>query len=263
MLPDELPTFGPEKSPFFSVITPSRNALEKLRLTATSLKDGHAEWIIVDGASTDGTACWLNENAIPRCIWISEPDTGVYDAMNKGIRLATGRYLLFLGAGDTLRADAIAIALKILSKSTSKSPIFLYGDVVLAGSINPVTEGRFSNYRICRSNICHQGIFYDRRIFEMLGCYELKYPLMADWAFNLKCFGDDRIENIHLSEVVAEFEGGGISDTQQDLPFAQDRLQLIRDRIGPAYALFFRLDQAYRRRIRYFYQKFRVLNCSL
>ncbi len=84
----------------FSVITVTRNNLVGLRRTHESLRIqscGDYEWIVVDGASDDGTADYLKKTGAN---WVSEPDRGIYDAMNKGIARAQGRWLIFMNAGD-------------------------------------------------------------------------------------------------------------------------------------------------------------------
>ena len=113
----------------------------------------------------------------------------------------------------------------------------------------PFTTGRYTKTRICRENICHQGIFYERAIFDLLGGYELRYPVVADWVFNLRCFGDPRIVKRHFPQEVAEFEGGGLSSHAPDVAFAQDRLRLIAERVGPLHAFLFHLEAAAKRRL--------------
>jgi len=240
-------------APLFSVITPCYNAQKKLEKTYRSLSgfstECSLEYLVIDGASTDGTMDWLSSQDQSALRWISEKDTGVYDAMNKGITLARGRFLLFLGAGDKLLPRGLKLVSDYIKRNGSKIPRFIYGDVQEMDTGLQCSAGTFSKSRICRENICHQGIFYERTLFELLGKYELRYPLMADWAFNLKCWGDKRVKKIHLPCEIAEFEGNGISSTSRDIPFAQDRLQLIKERIGLAHAFRYRLEEAIKRRM--------------
>lgn len=113
-----------------TVITVCRNNLQGLRRTYRSVVEQTArsefEWIIIDGDSTDGTKEWLaaHDSEIDR--WISEPDTGIYNAMNKGVRLASGDYCLFINSGDYLFSlNAIADASKFLDNTTD----FIYTDL--------------------------------------------------------------------------------------------------------------------------------------
>ena len=237
--------------PRFSIITPSYNACAKLGASFASVMgqaSGLFEYWVIDGASLDGTHEWLASRNEVGFHWISEKDSGVYDAMNKGIAMSQGQFLLFLGAGDRLLPGCLQQITDYIEQNPSSHPRFIYGDVRDMQTGRPLTAGRYSKIRICHGNICHQGIFYDRAIFEMLGGYELRYPIMADWAFNLRCFGDSRIRKLHFPNEIAEFEGGGLCSHTPDRPFAQDRLQLIAERIGGGHALRYRMEAVLKRR---------------
>jgi hypothetical protein len=203
----------------FSVITPTLNPGPKLEATINSVLSQNGdlfEYIIVDGGSTDETLSIVRKHG-RRIKWISEKDRGVYDAMNKGIKMATGGYLYFLGAGDHLRENI----LEKIKKFISDEPLtFIYGNVYLVDERREYT-GEFDEEKIRMGNICHQAIFYERTIFDVLGPYDLKYSLLADWALNIRCFADKRIQKIYVPEVVADYEGGGISITGVDIDFYQ------------------------------------------
>ena len=100
----------------FSIITVCRNNLGELKQTYDSIKGLNGsdhEWIVIDGNSEDGTKEWLKQ--IPSAKWISEPDSGIYNAMNKGIRHASGNYLIFMNSGDCFHdADSALLAEKRL-----------------------------------------------------------------------------------------------------------------------------------------------------
>lgn len=219
----------------FSVIIPCYNALEGLKRTIESVRTQNCdlwECLIVDGASTDGTAAWLMKQRDPFIHWISEADGGVYDAMNKGIKMAKGEFLIFLGAGDALLPGALSSAADFIHKLPTKLLRFVYGNVRWIDEGGRIGEGEFTAKRLCRRNICHQAIFYEKGIFDRWGGYEQKYPIYADWAFNLRCFGDERIARFYWDKAVADFIGGGLSARQTDYAFAVDHISLIRERIG-------------------------------
>lgn len=238
--------------PLFSIITPSYNAGAKLGASFASVMGqtrGLFDYWVIDGASSDATRDWLGSRSDPGFHWISEKDSGVYDAMNKGIGLSQGRFLLFLGAGDLLLPGCLQQMANFIQEKPSAHPRFIYGDVRDLHTGGPFTAGRYSKIRICHENICHQGIFYERGIFDMLGRYELRYPVMADWTFNLRCFGNQRIRKLHFPQEIAVFEGGGLCSHVPDRPFAQDRLRLIEERMGYYYALRYRVEAAIERRL--------------
>ncbi len=239
--------------PLFSIITPSYQACPKLVDTYDSVmvqQTGLFDYWIVDGASTDGTREWLESRDDPAFYWISEKDSGVYDAMNKGIDLSQGRFLLFLGAGDRLLPGILQEMADFIQQNPSPLPRFIYGNVRDLQTGRPFTAGRYSKIRICHENICHQGIFHERSIFDLLGGYDLRYPIMSDWAFNLRCFGDPRIARLHYPKTVADFEGGGLCSHTPDMPFYYDQLQLISERIGPFHAFRYRVEKSLKRRLR-------------
>ena len=238
--------------PMFSIITPSYNPGAKLADSFASVlgqASGLVDYWIIDGASSDGTCEWLASHSEAGFRWISEKDYGVYDAMNKAIDLARGRFLLFLGAGDCLMARSLQHVAEFIQQSPSPQPRLIYGDVRYRKTGQPLTTGHYSKMRLCRENICHQGIFYERSIFDRLGRHELRYPVMADWAFNLRCFGDPQIKKLHFPGIVAEFEGGGLCEYTPDIPFMQDRLRLITQRIGVFHALWFCLEKTIKLRL--------------
>jgi glycosyltransferase involved in cell wall biosynthesis len=237
--------------PLFSIITPSYNARAALNDTFESVMDQAPtlfEYWVIDGRSSDGTPEWLGERTEPWFHWISGRDAGVYDAMNKGIGLAQGRFLLFLGAGDILLPGSLKRVAEFIQQDPTPALRFIYGDVRDMQTGLPFTAGRFTKTRICRENICHQGIFYERSVFDLLGGYELDYPVLADWAFNLRCFGDPRILKRHLPLEVAEFQGGGLCSHTADVAFARDYLRIIAERVGALYAFRVRIALAAKRR---------------
>ena len=122
-----------ESAPTFSIITVVFNGEELLRGTIESVRQQswpHIEYIIVDGASTDGTVAIIRKYAalMPRLKWMSEPDKGLYDAMNKGLRLATGDFIQFLNCGDHLHSSETISA--IASLATDDTDI-IYGETLL------------------------------------------------------------------------------------------------------------------------------------
>jgi len=230
-------------SPLFSVITPTYNSGPKLETTWASLlaQDfGDFEYLVIDGASTDGTRERLASGlGDPRGRSVSEPDRGIYDAMNKGIALARGRYLLFLGAGDRLLPGVLGRVSGLLPRDDSS---LVYGDVIWEGR---VYDGEFDRIRLCDRNICHQAIFYGRDVFKLVGGYDLRYPLLADWALNIRCFGSPRVACRYVPVTVAKYEAGGASDTR-DLAFEADWKSILLDGLGRRTYL----EQAIRKRAR-------------
>jgi len=209
--------------PRISVITVCYNAADKIDITIASVLGQtyrDIEYIIVDGASTDGTLEKVKKYD-RELIWSSEPDTGVYDAMNKGVERATGDWIYFLGAGDIMLD-----VLNELVPAFSDPRCIYYGDV-FRHDIHRRYDGRFSAFKLAVTNICHQAIFYPRAVFEKYK-YNLDYPAMADHHLNMLCFGDKDFKLHYLPALIAEYEGNGFSANNADSSFLAHKLKLVK-----------------------------------
>ncbi len=165
------------------------------------------ELIVIDGASADGTREWLESQSAPDLHVVSEPDRGVYDAMNKGIAAARGTWLLFLGADDRLAGP------KILASATVQLRTSL-AEVV-------VGEARFDDGRrypfaatataVQRNFVHHQAAFYRRDALVRHGCFDARLRVMADYDLNVRLLhAGARFEPLTLH--IADCGGGGLSD---------------------------------------------------
>lgn len=229
------------KQLLFSVIIPSYNCGPKLAATIESVLSqpaGLYELIVVDGGSNDETLDVIRRFK-GRLRYVSESDRGVYDAMNKGVAMSKGRYVFILGGGDRLREGVLGR----VAASLPDEPSFVYGDAYLERH-GVLMGGAAEKSDFIRTNICQQAIFYERTIFELLGGFDLKYKVYADWAFNMKCFADTRLRKLYLGLVVADFEGWGISDTQKDSHFVNDFPGLIRKHVGLNHYVRYRVYRA-------------------
>jgi GT2 family glycosyltransferase len=155
---------------------------------------------------------------------ISEKDTGIYDAMNKGGRLAKGRWLYFLGADDEFINNTILIQV-FQHMSEKKKSAFCYGNVLL-NSNGKRYDGRFNIRRLLSVNICHQAIFVTRNTFLELGSFDTRYALWADWDFNLKAFLAGKCIT-YLNVTIAHYNNTGQSSVTRD-PIFLKRLEETR-----------------------------------
>lgn len=169
---------------------------------------GGYESIVVDGGSSDGTAAFLRrEKRIAH--YVSEPDRGVYDAMNKGLRLCRGDFVIFMNAGDEFFNPRVLERAAAVLRAHPDCR-FLFGDACLVGEDG---HCRFREYDapVTTQNICHQSIFYDRRLFAELGMYDERYRIVADYDFNLRAIAGSGVVPYHFSYPVCRFYEGGLS----------------------------------------------------
>jgi putative colanic acid biosynthesis glycosyltransferase len=195
-----------QEPPFISVITVTRDNLDGLKNTgrSVSLQSGHNhEWIVVDGGSVDGSADYLK--ATP-ARWISEIDSGIYDAMNKGLRMARGAYVIFMNAGDIFADSDTLSRVKIALAHTSARPDFIYGDAIEDGHYkdakphHTLAQGMFTH---------HQAMFY-RRAHKSGLLYDTAYEIAADYDFTCR-FLMDGADVLYMPRPICVFETGGIS----------------------------------------------------
>lgn len=223
--------------PFISIVTPTRNAAETLQRCMKSVAiqqfDNWEHWI-VDSVSTDQTVHIAQQAAEgdTRIHVISEPDNGIYDAMNKAIHLARGEWIYFLGADDELFDEEV---LSSMFKQENRNCDLLYGNVLLIPE-NKIYDGPFDVVKLLSKNISHQAIFYRHNIFDRLGNFDLRFPIFADWAFNIKCMLEPTIRSHHVETVVARFQSGGRSSTDksQDAGWYKERVDLLGQRFNLA-----------------------------
>lgn len=235
-----------------SIITITYNNLVGLRKTADSVLEqtmSDFEWIIIDGASTDGTKEYLAAMAaklqITNCKLqiISEPDRGIYNAMNKGIRLAQGEYIQILNAGDCLAAtDVTERMLNALTEQTAKAgqPIdILYGNMLkVDGKGKLIGKSGYTEYSLRQfysSTLNHDCAYIRRALFDddHYGLYDENLRIVSDWKWYLQAIGLGKVRPVYADIDVTIFDGGGISETNLPLR-AQERRLVLEEVLPPA-----------------------------
>ena len=219
----------------FSIITCTYNASEVLQRTLDSVMSqtwGQIEHIIVDGASKDSTMAMAEayrrrsaeEETEHDIIIKSEPDRGLYDAMNKGLQLATGDYVVFLNAGDVLPTDETLenISNDVNERSDGRLPAVLYGDTNIVDNNGELLRPRrlvppdHLSWRSFRHGmlVCHQA-FYVRTDIAKAEPYNLKYRFSADvdWCIRvMKRAEKEGLPLLRLPEVVVNYLDGGMTN---------------------------------------------------
>lgn len=203
--------------PLFTIITVTYNASETLPVTLRSVQEQSCrlfEYVVMDGASKDGTADLARHSGIPEIKVYSEPDSGIYDAMNKAMDRSEGEYLIFLNAGDTFHTPD---TLQHLAEAIVENdyPGIVYGQTDIVDSNRnrlcerhlrapeALTLKSFSEGMV----VCHQAFCVLRKIS---GEYNLKYRFSADYDWCIRCLQHSR-RNYYLDEVVIDYLDEGVT----------------------------------------------------
>lgn len=214
-----------DDKPLITVITVVFNGEKYLEETIQSVINqtyDNVEYIIIDGGSVDGTLEVIRKYEEAIDYWVSEPDMGIYDAMNKGVKLASGDWLLFLGSDDLLICDIKSLVHRYFHDRDN----LFYGNVLLKKA-QRVYDGKFSRYKMLKRNICHQAIFYPKRTSRTFS-YNLKYAIAADYALNLAIFGQNPDKCIYMPELISLFNDDGMSSHKTDHQFRIDMFELVK-----------------------------------
>lgn len=229
-----------------SIITVCFNAKDTIEDTflsifAQSYKD--FELIVIDGGSVDGTLDIINKHRDKISYFISEPDRGLYDAMNKGIKAASGDFLFFLNANDIF-FDSGVLTKVALALTNNPDKKFLFGDVEYISEDKQSSKivsfrATKTEFSLIYNNICHQGIFYHQSLFEKFGLYSNEYQIYADWDFNIKCLVQNRVSAMYLPIVISKFQMGGACSDAKAIKNCREEKKLLIKKYYPKYIFVF------------------------
>lgn len=204
--------------PKLSVITINLNDAPGLQKTIESVVSqtfDDYEYIIIDGGSSDGSVDVIKEFAHKITYWVSEPDKGIYNAMNKGILQASGEYLLFLNSGDWL-VDKDVLS-KVFAKGSEAD--ILYGDIVFWEDFDKTKPFSFKNIAIdlnylYKNSLAHPASFIKRSLFG-LEQYDESYKLVSDWKFFLQKIVFENASLHYLDLCVSNFNTHGLTSDKK------------------------------------------------
>ncbi|MCB1774570.1 MAG: glycosyltransferase [Gammaproteobacteria bacterium] len=223
------------RSPFCSVVTICLDEVQQIRATCDSiigLPAGHYEWIVIDGGSRDGTLDVLADYRPYMRAFVSEPDSGIYNAMNKGAALASGEYLLFMNGGDSFfDPDALEVV------RTARR-----ADVVVA-DVKHGHEGddylrypeRISPRWLLKHMLPHQAAFIRRQLFEQCGGYDEGFRIAGDYELFVRLFTRHGASYQHVPAVTAVFGRGGVSQSATHRALRKRENHCVRWRYFPSY----------------------------
>lgn len=191
------------------------------------------EHVVIDGNSTDKSVEIIKSYTYKNLDWISEPDSGIYNAMNKGIDRAKGKYLLFLNSGDTLESkDTLS---KILSFLRSGKSI-ISGNIIFkeenSQRLRKHPENITFSYLVGNA-ISHPSTFIKRDLFEVYGKYDENLKIVSDWAFFLKVLGLNNESYISIPETISVFDATGISSLKENLDQVNKERTMVLEQYFP------------------------------
>ncbi|MBR5677372.1 MAG: glycosyltransferase [Paludibacteraceae bacterium] len=231
-----------------SIITINRNNAAGLRKTlafVASQTYRNIEHIIIDGASTDGSVDVIREYESANSLntnslivkWISEPDKGIYNAMNKGIKRASGDYIQILNSGDILAApDVVERMIKELENNN-------YPELLFGNSVDVLKDGRrtfhgpkikYSFLTLYRGTYPHEASYYRRELFseDRYGLYDESLRIASDWKWFLIAIGLGNVKPIYVNIDVVIFDTEGISST--NLQLSKEERRHVLEQVLPA-----------------------------
>ncbi|MHC0447310.1 glycosyltransferase family 2 protein [Flavobacterium sp. 3-218] len=209
-------------SPKLSIITINFNNIEGLKKTMNSVVNQtwkQFEYIIIDGGSSDNSPVVIREYADANRVsyWVSEKDNGIYNAMNKGIKKAKGKYLLFLNSGDYLFDNNV---FQNVFRNFDSDIDFICGNLYFEQNgkklIKEHPEQMTFSHLVSR-NICHPSTFIKKSLFEKYDLYNENNKIVSDWEFFFKTMGLNGATYKKINCTITNFDMGGISSLQEDL----------------------------------------------
>lgn len=213
--------------PLITIVTSAFNDCDLLKETISNIQRqtySHIEYIVIDGGSQDGTIELLQtSDAVTH--WISESDSGIYDAWNKALKLSRGDYIAFLGAGDRY-LDGGLNGLALLAASDKRAE-FIYGKVsVEAPGQRSRIIGRPWSWPLFRRYMCttHVGALHSRKLFDRYGLFDSSYRIAGDYEFLLR--PGKNLKTAFLDKAVATMLAGGISQRNHQVLYEVRRAKL-------------------------------------
>lgn len=225
-----------------SVVIATYNCVQGIETTIKSFvnqKYKNKELIIIDGGSTDGTVDLIKKYKSKITYWVSEPDRGIADAFNKGVRASKGNYIYFIGAGDFFWKNDVLE--KVMAGINPKI------DILVCGRINRTTEdGRKVLYTsslnfkkwmlLYKMGLPHQGLFTNKKFFDKYGSFDLNYKFAMDYELLLRAYKE--FPNVVMRDViVAAWKAGGVGKGRILRVLEEFRKIKIKNNIAPKFII--------------------------
>lgn len=233
----------------FSIVTINWNNLAGLQKTYESIllqKHRHFRWIVIDGASTDGSLEWLTQLNEPLAEITSEPDKGIYDAMNKGLMRATetSGYTLFMNSGDRFYDEGSLEKVAQAAEQAAIAPKYIYGDYYLDNAQGRLRAafGKNINKISLGMPSCHQAMYFENTHLSNIR-FRQNYKLSADYCMIIEFVTglDAKTQILHIRTPLCIFDTTGVSERQRFAALKEDahiRMQYLNLAAPKAYGLY-------------------------
>ena len=235
-----------------SIITSTRNCIRTIGDTLDSLENQDyklKECIWIDGASTDGTSEYLASRSINfDSVYISEPDNGIYDALNKGLQLVSGDIIGFLHADDVLADKSVLSSIANAFKDPAVDAV--YGDLIyvreydLNAAVRYWRPGFFTKRKLNWGWMPpHPALYLRREVYERIGQFDTCYKVASDYDYILKVFTSPNFKSIYLPKVLVRMRMGGLSNGSLPMILRkslEDYQALRRNKVGGLGALIYK-----------------------
>jgi glycosyltransferase involved in cell wall biosynthesis len=208
-----------------TVVKNGSNTIERTILSVINQNFSDYEYIIIDGVSTDGTLGIIEKYSDKICTILSEPDKGIYDAMNKGIALSKGEWIYFLGCDDILYDNSTLT--KVFSAQLNDVDV-IYGNVEFLHS-GEIYDGEYNYDKLCLRSPCHQAVFYKKALFEKYGYFDTCYLTASDYVLHVKTFCAG-VNWKYFDQIIAVYnEKGASARSRMDKTFNKELFRICFD----------------------------------
>ncbi len=217
--------------PKLSIITINfndKNGLEKTIQSIVSQTFSDLELVVIDGGSTDGSGQIIEKYEKEIAHWVSEKDSGIYNAQNKGIKAAKGEYCLFLNSGDCLAGNNVLE--EVFAGKNSED--IIYGDMMVDWGNGKVTSEKMhkkiSVYEMYIDTVWHPVAFIKRALFEKFGLYDESFKMVADYEFFFRTIIFHKVSVRHLPFTISIFGFNGLSSDPRNKQLEQEERKRVR-----------------------------------
>lgn len=193
------------------------------------------EYIVIDGGSTDGSKAYIENCKQDLAYWVSEPDRGIYHAMNKGIKKASGNYLLFLNSGDWLMEKSVIDSIKPneFSHDIISCNLFVEGDN--KGYVKAMPKDISFSF-LFKGSLSHPSTFIKRDLFTKYGNYDENLKIVSDWKFFILAICKHKATYKNILTVLTNFNLLGCSSGPDNIDLInQERQTILMEEFGPFY----------------------------